>query len=231
MLRVVLARAARSARRTTHFDLDFPRDAAARAVLVPQAPSQVPPGRRARAIPAPLHARHARADRSSSRACAGRGRRGCPHGDARESTLDGPFDGVVTSPPVSGPDRLPRAAPLRLRAARARRPTRAGDRRRRRRDVRAAFARTRRDRRRPRERARRAASGAPVVIVVNDRRDLYPEILERAGLRLEQRATPARQPPHRAPRGRVLRGRAGRPLLAVRLASARGGTQISGSDL
>ena len=29
--------------------------------------------------------------------------------------------------------------------------------------------------------------GAPVVIVVNDRRDLYPEILERAGLRLEER--------------------------------------------
>jgi hypothetical protein len=29
--------------------------------------------------------------------------------------------------------------------------------------------------------------GAPVVIVVNDRRDLYPEILERAGLGLEER--------------------------------------------
>src|SRR5439155_2700146 len=29
--------------------------------------------------------------------------------------------------------------------------------------------------------------GAPVVIVVNDRRDLYPAILERAGLRLEER--------------------------------------------
>jgi hypothetical protein len=29
--------------------------------------------------------------------------------------------------------------------------------------------------------------GAPVVIVVNDRRDLYPEILERVGLRLEGR--------------------------------------------
>jgi hypothetical protein len=28
---------------------------------------------------------------------------------------------------------------------------------------------------------------APVAIVVNDRRDLYPEILERAGLRLEER--------------------------------------------
>ena len=29
--------------------------------------------------------------------------------------------------------------------------------------------------------------GAPVLIVVNDRRDLYPAILERAGLRLEAR--------------------------------------------
>jgi methylase of polypeptide subunit release factors len=29
--------------------------------------------------------------------------------------------------------------------------------------------------------------GAPVVVVVNDRRDLYPEILERSGLRLEER--------------------------------------------
>jgi hypothetical protein len=29
--------------------------------------------------------------------------------------------------------------------------------------------------------------GAPVLIVVNDRRDLYPEILERAGLTLEER--------------------------------------------
>ncbi len=31
------------------------------------------------------------------------------------------------------------------------------------------------------------APGAPVLIVVNDRRDLYPGILERAGLRLEER--------------------------------------------
>ena len=29
--------------------------------------------------------------------------------------------------------------------------------------------------------------GAPVIIVVNDRRDLFPEILDRAGLRLEER--------------------------------------------
>ena len=32
-----------------------------------------------------------------------------------------------------------------------------------------------------------APPGAPVCIVVNDRRDLYPEILERAGLRLDER--------------------------------------------
>jgi hypothetical protein len=31
------------------------------------------------------------------------------------------------------------------------------------------------------------APGSPVLIVVNDRRDLYPDILERAGLRLEER--------------------------------------------
>ena len=30
-------------------------------------------------------------------------------------------------------------------------------------------------------------SGGAVVVVVNDRRDLYPEILDKAGLRLEQR--------------------------------------------
>ena len=40
-------------------------------------------------------------------------------------------------------------------------------------------------------RARAAASalraGAPVLVVVNDRRDLYPEILERSGLALDER--------------------------------------------
>jgi hypothetical protein len=29
--------------------------------------------------------------------------------------------------------------------------------------------------------------GAPVVVVINDRRELYPEILELAGLQLEER--------------------------------------------
>jgi hypothetical protein len=38
-------------------------------------------------------------------------------------------------------------------------------------------------------------TGAPILVVVNDRRDLYPEILTRAGLQLEERLA-ARQPPH-----------------------------------
>ena len=33
----------------------------------------------------------------------------------------------------------------------------------------------------------RLADGAPVLVVVNDRRDLYPEILRRSGLRLADR--------------------------------------------
>ena len=35
--------------------------------------------------------------------------------------------------------------------------------------------------------ARRCARGAPLLVVVNDRRELYPEVLDRAGLRLEGR--------------------------------------------
>ena len=62
VLHVILARAARSARRTTHFDLDVPRMAAGRAVLVPQAQARMPPGRAGEALPAALHARHADAD-------------------------------------------------------------------------------------------------------------------------------------------------------------------------
>ena len=55
--------------------------------------------------------------------------------------------------------------------------------------------------------------GAPVLVVVNDRRDLYPEILERAGLRLERTPPPPREPSHRPPRRRVLRGRPRREAL------------------
>ncbi len=57
-----------------------------------------------------------------------RGRSGRRSSTATTSdvALDGRFDGIVTSPPYPGPDRLPRAAPLRIRASRPRRSPRAG---------------------------------------------------------------------------------------------------------
>ena len=58
LLRIVLCRAARSARLTTHFDLDFPKRPAARPVLVPQAPPHLRADRPGGQVPAPLRARH-----------------------------------------------------------------------------------------------------------------------------------------------------------------------------
>ena len=102
VLRVVLARAARSARLTTHFDLDFPR-----------APSRASTG----ATSTAARAGRSRARASSSRATSPTRRRGSRefgtvrdprraalvlHGDARELELGGPYDGVVTSPPYPG---------------------------------------------------------------------------------------------------------------------------------
>src|SRR5581483_6216452 len=112
------------------------------------------------------------------------------HGDAREVEYERRFDGIVTSPPYPGlidyheqhryayellglGDRRE----LELGAA-ARGTSRAaldayteG--------IAAALARA----------AAALRPRAPVCIVVNDRRDLYPEILERAGLRLVARHT------------------------------------------
>ena len=110
------------------------------------------------------------------------------HGDSREAALGGPFDAVLTSPPYPGlidyheqhryayellglDDRREREigaaeSGTSLASIEA---------------YRAGIAAV----------LERAASalrpGAPILVVVNDRRDLYPEILSRAGLRLEER--------------------------------------------
>ena len=110
------------------------------------------------------------------------------HGDARELDFGGCFDGVVTSPPYPGLidyHEQHRYAYELLELDDCREL-----------EVGAGAAGT--------SRAALAAYGegivatllnvrgslrsdAPVVIVVNDRRELYPEILERAGLRVERR--------------------------------------------
>ena len=110
------------------------------------------------------------------------------HGDARELDLAGPYDGILTSPPYPGlidyheqhryayellelDDRREReigaaASGTSLASLEA---YRAG--------IAAVLERA----------AAALRPDAPVLVVVNDRRDLYPEILERAGLQLEAR--------------------------------------------
>jgi DNA methylase len=187
VLRVVLTRAARSARRTTHFDLDFPRE--------PQLEPYWCYKHRRECRPVDTAAQFLRRytldtlsrlkDFARVRA---RGRRAAViHGDVRELSL-ARFDGVLTSPPYPGliDYHEQHRYAYELLGLDDRRELEVG----------AAAAGT--------SRAALAAysdgivaallnakeslpKNAPFVIVVNDRRDLYPEILERAGLRLEER--------------------------------------------
>jgi DNA modification methylase len=188
VLRVVLARAARSARLTRHFDLDFP--------ATPQ--SEPYWCHKHRRICRPVGeaekfltryvldtlGRLKEFQRIRQRGCAAR----VVHGDALEVQLEGSFDAVLTSPPYPGlidyheqhryayellglDDRRERelgAAAL-------------GTSRRVIEDyvegISAVLARC----------ADVLARRAPVIVVVNDRRDLYPEIFRRAGLKIEDR--------------------------------------------
>jgi hypothetical protein len=188
VLRIVLARAARSARRTTHFDLDFPREPQIGEYWCHKHKKVCRPIDRAEHFLRRYALDTLARVREFSRVRA-RGRQAhVLHGDARNLDLPGPFDGVVTSPPYPGlidyheqhryayellglDDKrdLELGAAERGVSAQAIRDYVDG--------IAAAFANVR-GALRPR---------APVVIVINDRRDLYPEILERAGLEIQAR--------------------------------------------
>ena len=186
--RILVARAARSARLTTHFDLEFPRAPqhgeywchkhkrtcrpveSARRFLLRYLPDTLArirefadvrvPGREAEVVT----------------------------GDARTLELHGPFDGVVTSPPYPGLidyHEQHRYAYELLGLADDRD-----------REVGSAARGTSRVAIEEyvegiaavlRNVGAALVPGAPVCIVVNDRRDLYPAILRRAGLRLDER--------------------------------------------
>jgi hypothetical protein len=185
--RVILSRAARSARRTTHFDLDFP----SRPVTEPYWCFK----HRRTCTPVEEAGKFLRRYTTDT---VRRLREVAPirtaapveviHGDARFVDLPLRPTGIITSPPYPGlidyheQHRyayellgLPDLRDAEIGAAEvgvSRRSLAAyvdG--------IAAVFrnARAQMDR------------GAPVIIVVNDRRDLYPAILERAGLVLEQR--------------------------------------------
>ncbi len=188
VLRVVLARAARSARRTTHFDLEFPREPQLDEYWCFKHRRTCRPVESARRFL--LRYTLDTLERISTFADvrASDGVAEILHGDARELDLRGPYDGVVTSPPYPGlidyheqhryayellgleehrEVELGRPAKGTSRAALQEYVDGIAD----------VF-------RNVRETLR---LGAPVCIVVNDKRGLYPEILSRAGLRLEDR--------------------------------------------
>ena len=187
VLRVALARAARSARRTTHFDLDFPRTPQVAPYWCYKHRRECRPVERAEhfirryALDTLARLREFARVRQPREAA-------ILHADAREVALPGRIAGVVTSPPYPGlidyheqhryayellglDDRREReigaAASGTSRASVAAYVEGIAD------VLRAAGASLK-----PRGR---------VVVVVNDRRALYDEILARAGLRLEQR--------------------------------------------
>jgi hypothetical protein len=185
VLRIVLARAARSARLTTHFDLDFPRTPQREPYWCHKHRRECRPVERAEHFLRRYAADTVTRLRSFARLRA-RGREAhVLHGDSRELDFRNRFDGIVTSPPYPGlidyheQHRyayellgLEDLGALELGRGAGRRALEEYVE-----GIAATFANARGHLR----------PGAPVLIVVADRRDLYGEILERAGLRLEGR--------------------------------------------
>jgi DNA methylase len=188
VLRVVLSRAARSARRARHFDLEAPRAPQLEEYWCHKHRRVCRPVGEARRFLRRYALDTLVRIKEFARLRGARCEAEIVHADARDVRLERPHDGVLTSPPYPGlidyheqhryayellglEDRRERE----VGAGAAGTTRRALD------DYCAGVAGVL---------ARAAASlrpGAPVVIVVNDRRDLYPGILERAGLRLESR--------------------------------------------
>jgi hypothetical protein len=184
MLRVILSRAARSSRRAAHYDLEAPSEPMTgpywchkhRRTCRPVESANGFLRRYALDTLARIEAFDGvRSDREAH----------VLHGDARNVEYDETFDAVITSPPYPGlidyheQHRyayellgLERRDDLELGAGATKAALE---------EYRDGIARALANA------AASIAPGAPVLVVVNDRRDLYPEILDRAGLRLEER--------------------------------------------
>jgi hypothetical protein len=188
VLRVVLARAARSARLTTHFDLDFPREPQREPYWCHKHKRECRPIDRAEHFLRRYALDTLSRIKEFARVRARNREATVLHGDARELTWGGAIDAVLTSPPYPGlidyHEQHRYAYEL------------LGFDDRRGRELGAAASGTSRGAIDAYvagigESLSRAADalrpGAPVLVVVNDRRDLYAEILQRAGLRLEER--------------------------------------------
>jgi hypothetical protein len=186
VLRVILARAARSARRTTHFDLDFPRTPQLEEYWCHKHKRVCRPVGTARQFITRYTLDTLRRIKEFARV-RGKGAATVFHGDSRELELP-PVNAVLTSPPYPGlidyheqhryayellglDDRreLELGAAQRGTSRAALEAYCVG--------IAAVLGRVKDV----------VPSGAPVLVVVNDRRELYPGILGLAGLELEQR--------------------------------------------
>ena len=188
VLRVILSRAARSARRAAHFDLEAPREPQTAEYWCHKHKRFCRPVESAvgflRRYTLDTLARIEAFDELRDHERRARVIRG----DARTAPYGVVYDGVITSPPYPGlidyheQHRyayellgLDDARELELGAAEAGTARAAIDAYCE--GIAAALANA----------AAALRDGAPICIVVNDRRDLYPAILERAGLRLDDR--------------------------------------------
>ena len=188
VLRVVLARAARSARLTTHFDLEFPKTPQRDPYWCHKHRRTCRPVEEAEKFLARYLLDAVDRLKAFQRVRDRKREVEVLHGDARSIELGGTFDGILTSPPYPGlidyheqhryayellglDDQRERELGA---AARGTSRTAIAE-------YTAGIS----------EVLRRSAlaltPGAPVIVVVNDRRELYPEILARSGLRLVER--------------------------------------------
>jgi tRNA G10 N-methylase Trm11 len=188
VLRIILARAARSARRTTHFDLDFPRKPQLEPYWCYKHRRTCRPVEEARKFLERYTIDTLQRIKDFARVRSRGSEAHVLHGDARTLGLDGRFDALLTSPPYPGlidyheQHRyayellgLDDHRELEIGSS-------AGG------TSRAALDAYSDGIVEVLEKCRQALRpGAPVMIVAGDRRDLYPSILERAGLQLEER--------------------------------------------
>ncbi len=187
--RVILSRAARSARRTTHFDLDFPRE----PIMEPYWCHKHK--RECRPVDEAMKFLHRYTDDTVRRIREFAVLRSDEpveviHGDARLVDLPLEASGIITSPPYPGliDYHEQHRYSYELLGLKDRRGDEIGPATRGHSrqavlayvsDMIAVFSNAH----------RQLPKGAPVIVVVNDSRDLYPEILENSGLRLKEKLT------------------------------------------
>jgi len=188
VLRVVLARAARSARLTTHFDLDFPRAPQREPYWCHKHRRECVPVQEAGKFLSRYLLDTLQRIKDFQRVRWSGRSADVVHGDSEEVGLEGTFDAIITSPPYPGlidyHEQHRYAYELlglddsrdRELGAAAR-----GTSRRAIEEYVAGIARV------LGVQSQLLGPDAPVIVVVNDRRDLYPEILERSSLTLVDR--------------------------------------------